>query len=74
MKNMKFKKMLYAPKTVYREIYDISGRLMDYDKIEISSGETIERIDISKFAKGIYFMKEIQEDSKEKPQTYKMVK
>jgi hypothetical protein len=45
-----------APKTIYREIYDINGRLMDHDKIEIGIGETIEKINTSKYPNGIYII------------------
>ena len=44
------------PKIIYKEIYDITGKLLDHEKIEINNGETIEKVNTSNYAKGTYII------------------
>jgi hypothetical protein len=42
---------------IHRELYDINGRLIYNDKIEIA-GEQTDRIDMSKYARGMYILEQ----------------
>ena len=61
-------------KLISRTLYDVTGRQVYNDEIEVNIGEDVNRLDISKLASGLYFLRTVEQGSIIKPRTYNIVK